>query len=132
MWTAAQLHTVQQPAAQHELTWYLPARTQDVQDVLQQHAAVLGQLPADFHPHEVLTTASNLLRVLKVRDRASRSPRKQQRRAVLTGPVVAGLTALPLLQNSTGVAAALASLHTSRPPAVLQLLSYAERVRAEG
>jgi hypothetical protein len=39
---------------------------QDVQDVLQQHAAVLDQLPPDFQPHEVLTTVSNLLRVLKV------------------------------------------------------------------
>lgn len=104
--------------------------TQDVQDLLQQHAAVLGQLPADFHPHEVFTTASNLLRVLKVSGRAPRSPCKQHRHAVLAGPVAAVLTDLPLLQNSTGVEAALASLHTSRPPAVLQLLSYAERVRA--
>lgn len=39
---------------------------QDVQDVLQQHGAVLDQLPAHFQPHELLTTATNLLRVLKV------------------------------------------------------------------
>jgi len=39
---------------------------QDVQDVLQQHGAVLDQLPADFQPHQVVSTASNLLRMLKV------------------------------------------------------------------
>lgn len=69
---------------------------QDVQDVLQQHGAVLDQLPADFQPHQVVSTASNLLRMLK----------------------------------KASIEGALASLHTSRSPAMLQLLSYVERHRA--
>jgi hypothetical protein len=42
------------------------AGLQDVADSLQQHAADVAELQQDFQPHQLLPTASSLLRVLKV------------------------------------------------------------------
>jgi hypothetical protein len=47
---------------------------QDVADSLQQHAADVAELQPDFQPHQLLPTASSLLRVLKVGNQLASGP----------------------------------------------------------